>query len=78
MVMGAHRERRFLLETQPHLTNWMPIAVPMDRWFYWPPPMGHPLFGLCAPLLPMVMKFYDGMSKFTVSWLGSGRRARRK
>ena len=23
MVLGAHRERRFLLETQPHLTNWV-------------------------------------------------------
>lgn len=27
MVLGAHRERHFLLQTQPHLTNWIPIMV---------------------------------------------------
>jgi hypothetical protein len=29
MVMNCHRERKFLLTTQPHLTNWLPIAVPL-------------------------------------------------
>lgn len=53
MVLGAHRERRFLLETQPHLTRWVPIAVPMSRWFMWPAPMGHPIFSLAALTLPL-------------------------
>ena len=40
MVMNCHRERRFLLEEQPHLTNWVPIAVPISKWILWPPPFG--------------------------------------
>jgi glycerol-3-phosphate dehydrogenase len=32
MVLGAHKERRILLENNPHLTNWVPIAVPMKDW----------------------------------------------
>ena len=27
MVLNCHRERRFLLEKQPHLTNWLPIGL---------------------------------------------------
>lgn len=65
MVLGAHRERRFLLETQPHLTNWVPIAVPINKWFMWPAPMGHPIFSLAPVTLPLVFKFYDSLSKFT-------------
>ena len=65
MVVNCHRERRFLLETQPHLTHWMPIAVPIDRWFIYPAPMSHPLFSLCPLVLPLVMKFYDALSGFT-------------
>ena len=44
MVLGAHKERRLLLENNPHLTNWVPIAVPMASWVTWPPPFGHPIF----------------------------------
>jgi len=65
LVLDAHRERRFLLETQPHLTNWVPIAVPIQKWFVWPPPLGHPLFSLVGITLPFVMKFYDSLSNFS-------------
>jgi len=65
MVMGAHRERRLLLENNPHLTNWVPIAVPMKTWTIWPAPMGHPLFCVMPMVLPGVFKFYDSLSGFT-------------
>ena len=80
MVIGAHRERRFMLEQQAHLTNWVPIAVPMDKWFIWPPPMGHSLFSLMPMVLPLVMKFYDSLCGFTCpsSHIMDRRRARRK
>lgn len=42
MVMSTHRERKFLLLDQPHLVSWLPIAVPLDKWFLWPPPFGFP------------------------------------
>jgi glycerol-3-phosphate dehydrogenase len=32
MVMNCHRERVFMLKQQPHLTKWLPIAVPLDRY----------------------------------------------
>lgn len=38
MVLNCHRERKFLLLEQPHLTNWIPIAVPLSKWLLWPPP----------------------------------------
>ncbi len=41
MVQNCHRERSFLLQTQPHLTWWMPIAVPLKDWLIWPPPFGY-------------------------------------
>lgn len=40
MVMNCHRERSFLLQEQPHLTKWLPIAVPLNRWLLYPPPFG--------------------------------------
>jgi len=77
MVLGAHRERRFLLETQPHLTHWQPIAVPIEKWVSWPPPMGHPLFAAAGLMLPLVFKFYDSLSSFSCpsSYVLSKRRA---
>ncbi|GBG28289.1 Glycerol-3-phosphate dehydrogenase, mitochondrial [Hondaea fermentalgiana] len=80
MVMGAQRERRYFLETQPHLTNWIAIAVPIDRWISWPPPMGHPLFAAAGMLLPAVFKFYDSLCGFTCppSYIMSTRRARER
>mmetsp|Transcript_17769 Transcript_17769/g.35076 ORF Transcript_17769/g.35076 Transcript_17769/m.35076 type:complete len:767 (-) Transcript_17769:183-2483(-) len=80
MVMGAQRERKYFLETQPHLTNWIAIAVPIDRWVSWPPPMGHPLFAFAGMLLPGVFKFYDSLCGFTCppSYIMSTRRARER
>jgi hypothetical protein len=49
-VRGAHRERRWLLERQPHLTYWCPIAVPINSWISSPAPFGHPLFAF-APFM---------------------------
>jgi len=65
MVLGAHKERRLLLENNPHLTNWVPIAIPMNSWISWPAPFGHPLFASAPITLPLVFKFYDSLSGFT-------------
>ncbi len=80
MVLGAHKERRILLDNNPHLTNWVPIAVPMKTWTIWPAPMGHPLFSIMPLVLPAVFKFYDSLCGFTCppSHLMSSSRARRK
>lgn len=42
MVMNCHRERRFLLNVQSHLSSWIPIAVPITKWVLWPPPFNYP------------------------------------
>jgi glycerol-3-phosphate dehydrogenase len=65
LVQVASNERKILLQNNPHLTNWVPIAIPIRNWLSWPPPMGHPLFALAPITLPMVMKFYDSLSGFT-------------
>lgn len=66
MVSNCHRERRYMTDNNPHLTNWVPIAVPFDRWWVGdPPPFGHWLFGFFPVLAPFVFKFYDGMSAFS-------------
>ena len=80
MVLGAHKERRLLLENNPHLTNWVPIAIPMKTWIQNPPPFGHPLFCLAPMVFPVVMKFYDSLSGFTCppSHIMGRTRARRK
>jgi glycerol-3-phosphate dehydrogenase len=58
MVMNCHRERKFLLEHQPHLTYWMPIAVPLNNWLLWPPPFNYPPAAI-GPLgiFPLFFKF---------------------
>ncbi len=58
MVMSCHRERKFLLQHQPHLTYWTPIAVPLKDWFIWPPPFSYPPASL-GPLglFPIFFKF---------------------
>jgi glycerol-3-phosphate dehydrogenase len=61
MVLNCHKERAFLLREQPHLTQWLPIAVPMDRWLLWPkPPFDYPPAAL-GPLglFAVFFKFYD-------------------
>lgn len=80
MVLGAHKERRILLENNPHLTNWVPIAVPISSWISWPPPFGHPIFSIAPLVLPAVFKLYDSLSGFTCppSHIMSKSRARRK
>lgn len=80
MVRGAHKERRILLENNPHLTNWVPIAIPIDKWVSWPPPFGHPLFAIAPLVLPAVFKFYDGIGGFCCppSHIMGARRAERK
>eukprot|EP01041_Mallomonas_annulata_P002525 gene2525-4909_t len=81
MVLNCHKERKFLLETQAHLTNWLPIAVPITKWILWPPPFGYPPAAL-GPLglFPLFFKFYDSLSGFTCppSHLMTKRRALRK
>lgn len=64
MVVGCFRERRYMLETNPHLTNWVPIAVPLDRWIIWPPPFDYPpaALGPATGLFVFFFKFYDAMS----------------
>ena len=58
MVLNCHRERRFLLDNQSHLTSWLPIAVPMTSWIQWPPPFQYPPAAL-GPLgiYPLFFKF---------------------
>jgi glycerol-3-phosphate dehydrogenase len=65
MVMNCHRERKFLLLHQYHLTQWIPIAVPLTKWFLWPPPFSYPPAAL-GPLglFPLFFKFYDALGSF--------------
>ncbi|KAI1004257.1 Glycerol-3-phosphate dehydrogenase [Podosphaera aphanis] len=39
LVKEALRERRFFLQTAPHLSSWLPIMLPLDKWwkapYYW-------------------------------------------
>jgi len=65
MVLGCHRERRSLIELNPHLITWLPIAVPLDRWLIWPPPFAYPP-AMIGPLgvFPAFFKFYDFLGGF--------------
>ena len=65
MVFNCHQERKYMLEKQRHLTNWVPIVCPFTEWHIWPPPFGHWLFSFFPILAPAVFKFYDGLSQFT-------------
>jgi glycerol-3-phosphate dehydrogenase len=57
---------KWLQEKNPHLTNWLPIAVPITRWVIWPPPFGFAPAAL-GPLglFPVFFKFYDSLSGFS-------------
>lgn len=39
LVKEALRERKYFLETAPHLSSWLPIMIPLDKWwkapYYW-------------------------------------------
>lgn len=78
MVFQCHQERKYMLEQQRHLTNWVPIVVPFTEWHIWPPPFGHWLFSFFPLLAPAVFKFYDGLSQFTCpsSFIMGPKRAR--
>ena len=65
MVFHCHQERKYMLEKQRHLTNWVPIVCPFTEWHIWPPPFDHWLFSFFPILAPVVFKFYDGLSQFT-------------
>jgi glycerol-3-phosphate dehydrogenase len=64
MVFNCHQERRYMMEKQEHLCNWVPIAIPFDRWHVSPPPFDHWLYGFFPVLAPAVLKFYDALSFF--------------
>lgn len=64
MVLECHQERKFMTLKQPHLCDWIPIAIPFTTWHVSPAPFGHWLFGFFPILAPAVMKFYDALSLF--------------
>ncbi|PSN63863.1 glycerol-3-phosphate dehydrogenase mitochondrial precursor [Corynespora cassiicola Philippines] len=33
LVVEALRERRYFLDTAPHLSSWLPIMIPIDKWW---------------------------------------------
>jgi len=80
MVLNCHRERRYMIEQQPHLCHWIPIALPFTSLKVDPPPFGHPLFGFFPVLAPLVFKVYDAMSSFSCppSYVMGPRAAREK
>mmetsp|Transcript_48819 Transcript_48819/g.118151 ORF Transcript_48819/g.118151 Transcript_48819/m.118151 type:complete len:762 (+) Transcript_48819:211-2496(+) len=65
MVFNCHQERKFMMQQQEHLCNWIPIVIPFTSWHVSPPPFNHPLFGFFPVLAPPVLKFYDALSQFT-------------
>lgn len=64
MVLECHQERKYMTMKQPHLCQWIPIAIPFTKWHVSPAPFGHWLFGFFPILAPAVMKFYDALSLF--------------
>lgn len=46
LVVEALRERRYFLDTAPHLSQWLPIMIPIDKWWK-------------APYFWAGTKFYD-------------------
>jgi len=63
MVMGCFRERTYMLNINPHITNWVPIAVPLDKWIIWPAPFDYPpaALGPCTGMFIIFFKFYDAL-----------------
>mmetsp|Transcript_118031 Transcript_118031/g.220556 ORF Transcript_118031/g.220556 Transcript_118031/m.220556 type:complete len:789 (-) Transcript_118031:383-2749(-) len=66
MVMGCFRERTYMLTLNPHITHWIPIAVPLDKWLIWPPPFDYPpaALGPCTGMFVLFFKFYDFLGNF--------------
>ena len=42
MVLHCHQERTYMMETHPHLVNWVPLAIPFRSWIMWEPVLGQP------------------------------------
>lgn len=82
MVMGCFRERTYMLTINPHLTNWLPIAVPLDKWIIWPPPFDYPpaALGPFTGMFVIFFKFYDFLGSWTApsSYVMSSSRARQE
>jgi len=80
MVMGCFTERTYMLTMNPHITSWLPIAVPLDKWIIWPPPFDYPpaALGPCTGLFVVFFKFYDFLGNFVAppSYVMSSSRAR--
>jgi glycerol-3-phosphate dehydrogenase len=36
LVVEALRERRYFLDTAPHLSQWLPIMIPLQKWWQLP------------------------------------------
>lgn len=36
LVVEALRERRYFLDTAPHLSSWLPIMIPVQKWWQAP------------------------------------------
>lgn len=64
MVFHCHQERKFMMDKQAHLCNWVPIAMPITQWHISPPPFKHPLFGFFPIFAPPGLKIYDSLSFF--------------
>lgn len=79
MVLGCFRERTYMLTINPHITNWVPIAVPLDKWIIWPPPFDYPpaALGPCTGMFVFFFKFYDllGLWSAPSSYVMSAARA---
>jgi hypothetical protein len=68
MVMHCHKERNFMLKNQPHLTWWVPIAVPLKHWVIWPAPFNfYPAALGPMGLFPAFFKFVRFSSNDAVS-----------
>ena len=46
MVLHCHQERTYMMETHPHLVNWVLLAIPFRSWIMWEPVLGQPWLGL--------------------------------
>jgi len=67
MVLRCLGERNLLLEQQRHLTQWLPLGVPLDRWFIWPPPFDFPpaVIGPVSGMFVFFFKVYDFLGGFS-------------